>query len=280
MIRVRNFGEKAMTFEVLVTAMGQTDLSLHRRMNLRCDTLIANQCGRWQMEEEFHDFGRVRMISSDTRGVGTNRNLGLAASDAEVVLFADDDIVYYDSDLQGVKDAFQELPDADVILFGIDMTRNGEVFDRRRSPVRRLHLWNALKYGACRMAVRRAALEKHNIRFSTLFGGGCIYGSGEDSLLLRDCFRAGLRVYSHSYVLGACAKDSSSWFTGFHEKFMFDKGAWIACAFPKSKHLIKWYFIWKFARKSDLSFGGVVHHMNAGMKAYESIRGFQKNSAG
>lgn len=264
-----------MTFEVLVTAMGQTDLSQAERMNLRCDTLIANQCDRWQMEEEQREYGRVRMISSATRGVGMNRNLALAVSDADIVLFADDDIVYYDSEIKGVKDAFQELPDADVILFGIDMTRGGEVFDRRRSPVRRLHLWNALKYGACRMAVRREALQKHNIRFSTLFGGGCIYGSGEDSLLLCDCFRAGLRVYSHSYVLGACAKDSSTWFTGYNEKFMFDKGAWIACAFPKTKHLMKWYFIWRFLGKSDISLGAMVRQVNAGIQAFRDLRGYE-----
>lgn len=263
-----------MTFEVLVTAMGQTDLSQYRRMNLRCDTLIANQCGRWQWEEERHDFGRVRMLSSATRGVGVNRNLGLAASEADIILFADDDMVYYDSNLQGVKDAFRELPDADVILFGLDYSRDGEVYERRRCPVKRLGLHNSLRFGAARMAVRRSALVKHNIRFSTLFGGGCVYGSGEDSLLLRDCFRAGLRVYSHSYVLGTCAKDSSTWFTGFNEKFMFDKGAWIACAFPKIKHLIKWYFIWKFAKKSELPFGEVVRQMNAGIRAFRDLRGF------
>lgn len=263
-----------MTFEVLVATMGQKDLSQYRRMNLRCDTLIANQCDRWQLEEEHHDFGRVRMLSSDTRGVGRNRNLGLAAAEGDIILFADDDIVYYDSTLQGVKDAFRELPDADVICFSIDMTRNGEVFDRRRSPVKRLHLWNALKYGTCRMAVRRAALEKHNIHFSTIFGGGCVYGSGEDSLLLRDCFRVGLRVYSHSYVLGACSTDSSTWFSGYNEKFMFDKGAWVACAFPGCKHLIKWYFIRKFSQKSELSTGDVIRQFNAGIRAFEDMRGF------
>ena len=43
------------------------------------------------------------------------------------------DVTYYDGTLQGVINAFRELPDADVIFFGIDMTRNGEVFDKRRN---------------------------------------------------------------------------------------------------------------------------------------------------
>lgn len=267
-----------MTLEVLVATMGQTDLSLRSKMNIGCDTVIANQCGKWSFDEETDGAYRVRMISSDTRGVGVNRNLALTLSCADIVLFADDDVTYYDSDLHGVLDAFRELPDADVIVFGLDMTRGGEVFDRRRCPVKRLHLYNALKYGAARMAVRRSALVKHNLTFSTLFGGGCIYGSGEDSLFLRNCFEAGLRVYSHSYVLGTCAKDSSSWFSGFNEKYMFDKGAWIAAAFPTAKHIIKWYFIAHFGKKSDLPTKTLIKNVNDGIRAYSSLTDFGGNS--
>lgn len=266
-----------MTLEVLVAAMGQNDLSLRRQMNIDRDTVIANQCEAWRYDEETTETCKTRMISSATRGVGVNRNLALSLATADIVLFADDDITYYDSDLHGVSDAFRELPDADVILFGIDMTKNGEVFDKRRNRVKRLHLYNALKYGAARMAVRRTALVKHNLTFSTLFGGGCVYGSGEDSLFLRDCFKAGLHVYSHSYVLGACAKDSSSWFAGFNEKYMFDKGAWIAAAFPRIKHIIKWYFIFKFGRKSDLPTSSVIRSVNRGIHAFATLSDFDGN---
>lgn len=265
-----------MKFEVLVATMNQEDLSLVQRMNLRCDAILANQGGGWGQMESRKDGYTIRMVSTDTRGVGINRNLGLTMTDADVVLFADDDVTYYDGALEGVQEAFRQLPDADVIVFGIDMTKNGEVFDRRRCKVKRLCLFNALKYGAARMAVRPGALKKHNIWFSTLFGGGCLYGSGEDSLLLRHCFRAGLRVYSHDYVLGKCAKDSSSWFTGFGEKFMYDKGAWIACAFPGCKHLIKWYFILKFAKKSTLSLGQVTRQVNAGIRGFGKGEGYEK----
>lgn len=266
-----------MTFDVLVATMGRSDLSLVDTMNIRRDVVIANQCGEWRFDVEDRAFGKSRMISSATRGVGVNRNLALSLSDADIVLFADDDIIYYDSDLQGVIDAFEQLPDADIILFGIDMTRCGEIIDKRRTPVKRIHLFNGLKYGACRLAARRDALVKSNIQFSTLFGGGCIYGSGEDSLFLCDCFRAGLKIYTHTYVLGACAKDSSTWFTGFNEKYLFDKGAWIACAFPKWKHIIKWYFIWKFFKRSELSLKTAILQVNRGISAFHKLEAYSLN---
>jgi len=265
-----------MKLEVLVATMHQTDFSLAEKMNLQCDAVIVNQCGRWQMDTLQSEYGTLRMLSSDTVGVGVNRNLALQVARGDILLFADDDLVYYEGALEGVLEAFREFPDADVIFFGLDMTKKGEIYERRRHPKKRLHIYNSMKFGAARMAIRRSALEKARLSFSPLFGGGCIYGSGEDTLLIRDCFRAGLRVYSHSHVLGRCAKDSSSWFRGYDKKFMFDRGAWIACAFPKGKHLIKWYFIYRMLPKTELTPWEVIRQMNAGIRAYPKQQVYQE----
>ena len=162
-----------MELEVLVATMRQTDFSLAEKMNLCQNAVIANQCGQWGYDEHQKDGCRIRMVSSDTKGVGINRNLAIQLAEADILLFGDDDVTYYDGTLQGVVDAFRELPDADVIFFGLDYTRDGEIFDRRRNPVKRLHLWNCLRFGAARMAIRREAVKKKRLAFSTLFGGGC-----------------------------------------------------------------------------------------------------------
>lgn len=259
-----------MNLEVLVATMGQEDCSLAEKMNIQTAAVIANQCGRWDYQESAD--GKVRMISTGTRGVGINRNLALQLAKADILLFADDDLVYYDGALNGVVEAFQEFPDADVIFFGLDMTKNGEIYERRRHPKKRVHIWNSLKFGAARMAIRRSALEKARLSFSTLFGGGCMYSSGEDSILIRDCFRAGLRVYSHAHVLGTCAKDNSSWFSGFHEKYFYDRGAMVACAFPVVKHLIKWYFAIKSSRKTGVPLKKILRQMNRGIRGFQTLR--------
>lgn len=262
-----------MEIEVLVATMGQEDCSLAEKMNIQTSAVIANQCGRWDYEESAD--GRVRMISTITRGVGTNRNLALNVAKADILLFADDDITYYDGSLRGVVDAFRQLPDADVILFGMDMTRDGEIFEYRHTPTRRVYIWNSMKYGTYRIAVRRKALQKHNIWFSTLFGGGCQYGCGEDSIFLCDCFRAGMKVYSHTCVLGTCAKDISSWFSGYNEKYFFDRGAMVAGAFKKAKHIIKWYYIWKFYKKTDLPIHTVIRATNNGISAFQHSESYE-----
>lgn len=260
-----------MELEVLVATMDREDFSLVEKMNLRRSAVIANQCGRWGAETRVDGDVRIRMISSDTRGVGVNRNLALQAAEGDILLFADDDITYYDADLAPVAEAFRKLPQADVIFFAIDMTREGKVFDPRRHKTKRLHLWNSLRYGACRMAIRREAVVKHGLSFSTLFGGGCIYCSGEDTIFICRCLKAGLKLYSCDYVLGACAKDRSTWFTGFDDKYFYDRGAMLSCALPGLKHLLKWYFALKLSRKSDASLGHIIRLMNAGIRGYGSL---------
>lgn len=261
--------------QVLVATMKQQDLSLAERMNLRADAIIANQHDKSETVEALTEYGKIKMITTPTRGVGLNRNIALTAADADILLFADDDIIYYDNALEEVKRAFSALPDADIIFFGLDMTRDGKIYERRRHPIKRLHLYNSMRFGGARIAIRRDALMRARLSFSRLFGGGCIYGSGEDSLFIRDCFRAGLRVYSHSVVLGKCAKDSSTWFEGFNEKYIFDKGAWMACAFPRGKHLLKWHFIRRIAKRAGLSLGQTAKIFNRGMKAYKTLATYQ-----
>lgn len=267
-----------MELQVLVATMDRADDSLTEKMNLQRPAILANQCGHWRNREYDHDFGTVQLLCSDTRGVGINRNLALLTATADILLFADDDITYYDPTLQGVSEAFRELPQADVIFFGMDMTRGGEITEKRHCKTQRRHLFDSMRYGTYRIAIRREAVVRHRLRFSHLFGGGSLYGSGEDTLFIADCFRAGLKIYSHSYVLGQCAKDSSSWFTGYDHKFFYDKGAWCAATFPKSKHIVKWYFGYRLAKKAGIALKQAIGQMDRGIRGYKTLTPYQEET--
>lgn len=260
---------------VICTTMNQTDFSKFHEMNLRSDAVFANQCDRNEVREMSIDGHRVKMISTDTVGVGLNRNISFLASDSEIVLFADDDVRYNDDYVEQVLKAFEELPEAEMIAFGMDITKDGEVVEKHHNPIARSHVWNCLKYGACVLAARTDALRRANVSFTTLFGGGCIYGSGEDSLFVLDCVRSGMKVYSHSYVLGRCSQDSSTWFTGFHEKYFYDKGAWIAAAFPKMGFLLRYYFAIHFRKVTKLSYLQRCRLMRNGQKGFKTLQRWQ-----
>lgn len=222
-----------MIFEVLVATMHQTDFSKIEEMNIQSDVVFANQAD-WQAYSECtFAHGKARMITTDQRGVGRNRNLAILYAKGDILLFSDDDMVYEDGYAEQVLHAFEENPEADVIVFSLDYAKDGVIYERTRHATGKLPVWKCLKYGAARIAVRREAIEKANIFFHTQFGGGCKYSSGEDSLFLMDCYHKGLQVYTNAYCIGYTQKNESTWFEGYTEKYFRDKGTWLACAMPR-----------------------------------------------
>ena len=98
-----------------------------------------------------------------------------------------------------------------------------------------------------------------------------MYGAGEDSLFLKSCFDHGLRVYGSNVVLGACAKDISSWFQGCNEKYFYDKGALIGIMFPRLHHVLAVYFSLRFKRETELSVAERLHWMLRGIRGGRSL---------
>lgn len=238
--------------QVLVATMHQNDVSLAEKMNIRSSAVIANQADREEIVSCETEFGNIKMITTATRGVGLNRNIALMAADAEILLFSDDDVVYNDDVAENVTAAFETLPQADVIVFGMDIVKNGKITERRHLKRGRLKVWNSMRFGTYTVAVRRSSVIKKNVTFNQCFGGGCPFSAGEDTLFLKSCFDAGLKVYSYDYVLGTCSKDSSSWFAGYNEKYFYDKGVLVRNLFPKTAYVMALYFGIRFKRKTDL----------------------------
>ena len=261
--------------QVLVATMHRKDLSLAEKMNIRCGAVIANQADREEITNTKTEYGTVKMITTSTRGVGLNRNIALMAADADVLLFADDDVTYKDDMPKKVTEAFERLPDADVIIFGMDMVKDGVVVEKRETGIRRLSVCNSMRFGTYRIAVRRKALLDNNITFHQRFGGGCEFGSGEDTLFLKSCFDRGLAVYSYNYNLGTCCKDSSTWFVGGDEKYFYDKGVLISKLFPEATWLMVLYFGIRFKRPTDIGVFKRLRLMYAGAKGGKTMKPYR-----
>ena len=255
-----------MRLQVLAVTMHREDLAIAEQMNIRCDGLIANQADREETITCDTPHGRWRMITTATRGVGRNRNVGLDAADGDILLLSDDDVVYRDEMPTEVLKAFGDCPQADVIIFGMDMVRDGQVFETRSEPHRRVRIWNAMKYGTYRIAIRREALLRTNIRFHESFGGGCPFSAGEDSLFIKSCLDNGLRIYTHPYVLGTCCKDRSSWFVGYNDKYFYDKGVLVRHLFPRTAYLMALYFAVRFKRDTHVGVWRRLRLVYAGVR--------------
>ena len=103
--------------EVVCVTMGQKDLTIADKMHITGDAVFGNQADGYRKETQLNAGRTLRMITTDTRGVGVNRNIALLHAAGDILLFADDDICYADGYADGVRRAYAQHPDADMILF-------------------------------------------------------------------------------------------------------------------------------------------------------------------
>ena len=217
--------ERREPLEVLVAALQENDITLAERMNLSTDAVICNQCQEVSYREFERKGHRIRTIAFNERGVGRNRNNALMRASAEIVLFADEDIVYDDDYEQSVLKAFEENPQADLLTFNVRAVEGRRTYENRK--VKQVRWYNYGRYPTYSMAARLDSLRRANVWFSLLYGGGATYSNGEDSLFLHDCLKKGLKIWAVPVEIGheAVREDgSSTWFNGYNEKFFYDRG--------------------------------------------------------
>ncbi|MCE5286201.1 MAG: glycosyltransferase family 2 protein [Pelosinus sp.] len=266
-----------MNIEVLVSTMHQNDLSLIKKMNLQTNAIIINQCNRNSYLEKSINNRQYKMYSFSERGVGKSRNNALMRSTADICVMADDDVVYLDNYEAIIKDAFIRMPNADVIMFNVP-SYNKERDTITIEKTQRVRYHNCLKYGTFNMAFKRESILKANIFFSLLFGGGAVYSAGEDSLFIMDCLKKGLIIYADTHKIADVYHETSTWFTGFNDKYFLDKGAFFAAvSSPWCLLLILQFAIRRHKLyKKDMSFAGACAAMLEGKRNFNDTRNDKK----
>ncbi len=242
-----------MKLQVLVSTMNQNDYSLLERMNIQSDAIIINQCDKDEVVTFNYKNHEIKWISMSDRGIGISRNVALFNATADFILFADDDLTYEDGYAKEVIKAFETNIKADVICFNIRLINSNKNIGGHRDNVKckKLHLFNSMRYGATLIGARRKSLLRERIEFSLLFGGGATFNSGEDSIFIRDCLHAGLKLYSHTYCLGNVEDSQSSWYKGTNDKFFRDRGSAYYLIFPKLYILLFLYYAKKMAHLDE-----------------------------
>lgn len=203
-----------------MSCMYQTDAELVHDSHITGDAVVINQCDDEGYAEYATQNGTVRMFHSTGRGLTKSRNMAIAQSRSDVCILCDDDEVYVDGYEQLVLQAYEALPQADIIVF--NMTNRPSTFSNH---VRRLHFPLTMKVSSWQISFRRKSLLRTGVRFDELMGAGTDNGAEEEFRFLTDCEKARLKIYYYPVAIASVAQKESTWFDGFTELFFENRGA-------------------------------------------------------
>ena len=209
-----------MKLEILMACMHQNDDILVRKSNITGDVVVINQCNREAVEEYPTAEGTARIYSTTQRGLTKSRNMAISKSDADVCLLCDDDEIFVEGYARKILDAYEQLPQADVIIF--KMVNRPPSFEDK---VMELRFPKTMKVASWQISFRRQRLLDTGVRFDELMGAGSGNGAEEELKFLTDCQKAGLTIYYVPEAIASVAQTESTWFGGFTEQFFENRGA-------------------------------------------------------
>ena len=131
--------------------------------------------------ESLIDRGDVEVVRYDVKGLSNNRNNALAHSSADIVLIADDDLIFLPDFSVNIKEAFKSDPRIDLGIFKINFPNEKKYPDkdcRLRLPLPKGYYGSSVE-----IALRRERLD--SLKFWGEMGlGNPFLHCGEDELFL------------------------------------------------------------------------------------------------
>ncbi len=187
----------------------------------------------------------VLIITMEGRGLTRNRNNALAASDADIVMIADDDERISPKAVEIVRKTYIDHPEVDIALFRLNNIED--------QPFKDYPDGDQLEYReACRQGYYPSSLEitmrgkvvREGLRFNKQFGLGSQFPCGEEDILLCDASRRNHTVMLFDQVIAQTIAGSTG------SKFLTDiniqraKGAVFRYCFGK------WNAIWRITKEA------------------------------
>lgn len=234
-----------MRVETLVSCVAQNETELVKLMGLEQDVVIINQTDTEGEVELPVKNGKAVCFRMKERGVGRSRNAAMMHMQTEdgVCLFADEDIRYQNGYAEAIIAEYEKHPEADMILFNMEVGESRRTYWNEKW--KRIHFYNYGRYPAYSISAKKQKLLQTGVKYSIWFGGGAKYSNGEDSLFLKDCLKAGLKIYASTVCLGKEEERESTWFSGYHEKFFHDRGVLYAFLYGSMKYVMSFVFLFR-----------------------------------
>lgn len=250
-----------MDFQVLISTMNEDPTSFR---DMGFSTLVISQNAKGHQESS----GDLEFISFNERGLSKSRNRAIENADADIVLIADDDVVFSEDIEKKITAGFAEYPDADILTFMIS-TPSGEPYKNYSNKSFKHNRSSIYKVSSVEMVVKLSSLKKAGLKFDERFGLGTTYPSGEEMIFLNDALDKGFNIYFIPEYIVSHPLESSGKI--LDEKYFRSKGALIRRIYGTSPQLwLGFAFMLKQLLKPQKSIS-LIHSVKESIKGFNSI---------
>lgn len=207
-----------MKIEVLISTMNlKNEEKLINSMKIKGDYIIINQTSKIEKIES------LKVYNYNEKGLSRSRNRAITNSKSEICILADDDVIYEDNYLDIIENAYKKYPKADIITFGAKSLNPNRIIKKVKS--KKINKINSMRIISSQITFKRDSLIKNNIKFDEKFGAGSKFDKAEETIMLCDALRKGLRIINIPIVIATIKQEESTWFKGFNKDFLTKQGA-------------------------------------------------------
>lgn len=244
--------------------MYEKDKEIIKKSNIQSNCIIINQCDENKKEQiKIENNKTCLWINSKERGLSKSRNMAIENSKGDIYLIADNDEIFDDDLEEKILKAYQELPQADIIVFNLHNKRT-----KLKNKIYKLKRLECLRVCSWQISFKRNSVIENNLKFDIKLGAGTGNGAGEENKFLLDAYDKGLKIYHYPINIATMIENESTWFSGYNEEYFYKHGMttryilgfWLSCLYAL------YFLIFKYKEyKNDISFFNAFKNISFGI---------------
>ena len=178
------------------------------------------------------------------------QDFGTRAGD--ICLIADNDEIFDNDVEEKILKAYQELPQADIIVFNLHNKQT-----KLKNKIYKLKRLECLRVCSWQITFIRKAIVDNKLNFDIKLGAGTGNGAGEENKFLLDAYDKGLKIYHYPINIARMVENESTWFNGYDEEYFYKHGMtiryilgfWMGCVYAI------YFLVFKYGLyKNDITF--------------------------
>lgn len=189
--------------EILIATMNRTSLDFLYKMfpyekleNL--SLIIVNQTDEFHLLNSTID--SIKVINSFDMGLSKSRNLAISNATKQILLIADDDVIYQKNFLKAISNSFNKNDNLDGICFQVIDDQNK--FFRKYPLKKKLQLSYFEIFNCMSVEIAFKKSIGKNCKFDENFGLGSEFQLGEETIWLFDGIKKGIKFgYEPNVIL-------------------------------------------------------------------------------